>query len=205
MSDIDTYDRLSSEILGYLLEKELKTDIEIEYYHYYRKLSNKVSHSKMLSRHYKDMIEKYSAALVKEYSITLEGTVENYKTKLQDEAHNIVVCEKLLSKLELTTPIENVLQRERKPDEIITLTYLNRELPNIPYNVYASRSSFFLSSNDISLIQEITKDNKANEKTHKKSEPKQELDGLAIRAIIICIIFVLLSFALVLGPLLALN
>ena len=205
MSDIDPYDRSSSEILFGLLESRLKNDTEIEYYRYYSKLQSKVSHSQMLSRHYEDMIERYSAVLAKEYNVSLKNSVDNYKIKLQDETHYITVCEKLLSKLELTTPIENMLQRERKPDEIITLTYLNRELPNMPYNVYASRPSFFLSSNDISLIQEITKDSKTNEQTQKKSESKKEIDGIAIRAILFAILFILLGFALVLCPLLALN
>lgn len=196
--DIDPYDRTSSEILFYLSEGRLKNDTEIEYYYYYCKLKSKASESQMLSRHYKDMIERYSKVLVEEHSATLEDTVRQYKSKLLGEMRNIVFYEKLLSKLELTTPIENILQRERKKGETITLTYLNRELPNIPHNVCASRSSFFLSSNDIALIQEIIKDSKTNKPPQKKSEPKQKLSVPPLAILLWVALFAFVGFSLLL-------
>ena len=148
MSDREPYDRSSWYILVYENRCKLKTTFqdkfEEDYYSYYSKLWSICSHSEFLVSHYKEMVERY------------QGVIQlNYRKKTNIELKNIEICNQLLSLLESTTPIQNILQRARKPGEVITLEYLGKELPEEPYNVFSSKDSKYLEYGEIQFLNNI--------------------------------------------------
>ena len=158
--DREPYDRDSSYILSWYPKDSIKNDIELEYYKYWCKISSKLSHSHILIRFYEDFIRNKNRLNTEEY----------YQAQLNIEKSNVKLYENLLSRLEMTTPIMNMLQRERKPNEIITLRYSNIELPNIPYNGYSYGSNYFLTNDNISLIKTIIGEKDDTSKQNKKED-----------------------------------
>lgn len=173
MSDREPYDRSSWDILAYTYSKPtLLNDIEKEYYQYYRSLNGELLSLESENRMQSEMISKYKISLCNKelndrVKSSMLNTVEKYNIKLNNDLHKIGICKTLLAKLETTTPIQTILQRERKPGEIITLYYLDHKLPDIPYNTLSPRSNVYLNSDDLNIIKilldEKTEDLKSKE------------------------------------------
>lgn len=146
MSDREPYDRTSCHILwfsNYELNKKKKSEIEEEYYSYYKKISHIHLHGESNIRMLNHMLNnKYATNTM------------YYQNKIIEIKKQIQQCELLLSLLEATTPIQCILQKERKPNEKITLSYLNAELPEIPYNVIVSHP-IYLTNEKIKLINDM--------------------------------------------------
>ncbi len=133
MSDREPYDRDSSGILFWLSESSLQNDTEIKYFQYFKKTySQYLSTCRIIdSRNYREFLQ------------------QDINTALS----NIEKCKNLLSILENTTPIQSILQRERKPNEVITLEFSKKILPDIPYNVLSSHSNNYLTEETIYYIE----------------------------------------------------
>ena len=191
MSDREPYDRDSNDILFWLSKDSFKNDIEMEYYGYYRKLSSKLADSQSLVRHYNEMLAKYQNAT----NNALRNAYANYRAMLSDELANIEVYKNLLSKLESTAPIENILQRKRKPNEIITLSFLKRELPNISNSVISYQPTLYLSKEEILFIKSLDKES-ANHKEEKQEilKPKIKNNLLYLIPLISSFIFLFSIF-----------
>lgn len=144
--DREPYDRSSWDILvydnRYRMNITLKNKTEEEYYSYYEKIDR----IRLRGEHNIRMLDQM---LAKPY---VANSSPSFKIKKIEIEMQIPQCEMLLASLEATTPIQSILQRERKPNEVITLSYLGKELPNIPYNVIASEPHY-LTNDEIQLIK----------------------------------------------------
>lgn len=178
MSDRIPYDRSSWDILcyyNYELSKKKKSKIEEEYYSYYKKLNSIHLHCEFNLSMLEKLLEKEWAMRTNamthttersELAITLiDKMITNYQNKKIEIEKQAYQSKKLLASLEATTPIQSILQRERKPREVITLRYLDAELPDIPYNASQPR---YLTNEEIQQIKcmeavEINSPNKTKE------------------------------------------
>lgn len=181
--DRDPYDRDSGDILFLYPKDSIKNDIELEYYRYWCKISSKLAHSQTLIRFYKDFISGKNQLNTEAY----------YQAQLNIEKSNVKLYENLLSRLEMTAPIKNMLQRKRKPNEIITLRYSNIMFPNTPY------SDFFLTNEDVMLIKTVIEEKidipKQNNKTNIKiNESQKRPIKLLILPFVLILIFLLSIF-----------
>jgi hypothetical protein len=159
--DREPYDRSSTIILLDIDEKSIKNDIELlyvkkykSYWHRYMELCSDIKYrSYALNETSKQLGNKFtnSPTFINETKEIIEKT--NQKNNIYNE----------LAKLESSTPIQNVLSRERKPNEVVELEFLNCELPNIPYNVLSHNSNDYLPN-----------DEKANSHNNLNSLPSED-------------------------------
>lgn len=151
--DRDPYDRSSDIILLDIDEKTITNDIELQYvkkyksYCYqYRGLCMDIKYrSEALNKTLKQS-EYVKKRLGKEFSNS--NALENEKKEITEKINIKNQLYNELVNLENSTPIQTVLMRERKPDEVITLEFSNRELPNIPYNVLSHNSNTYLPNDE---------------------------------------------------------
>lgn len=155
-------DRLSEDILLGLTpdQKEKMNELEKVYHSYYLKLlkvylrsSSNISDLNMLIKKEqqtrKYAIENQQDGFLKRVNRNIEN-LEVWKTANEKKEEQ---SRKLLASLETTTPIQVILQREKWSQEIVTLSFLHTDLPNVPFNVMGSQQ--LLSEDDILLINAI--------------------------------------------------